>query len=324
MSLAVELGLDGAAARAVLGATRGVLEADGSGTSRGTALLDSLRRALGLSASDVANSPTDPSAIAAALPSPAARRALADALLIPVCIEGEVSERGARAVRVYADALGVRSHWVALAPALHRRSVLAVKRELFGRSPDASRILRRTWEEDGVRGLLGAAMFVAGLHRDPALAGRFRALGALPEGTLGRSFFEHLTSRGLSFPGEARGMPERMIHHDLMHVVNGYDTDPAGECELAGFYAGFADGDAYTFIVIVLATFQLGMPVSPAVVTPARGAFDPERVLAAFLRGRRLRVDVMGPWDYWALMPLSLAEARAQLGIDDVAARVER
>jgi len=108
-------------------------------------------------------------------------------------------------------------------------------------------------------------------------------------------------------------MPERMVHHDLMHVANGYDTDPAGECELAGFYAGCAGGDPFTFIVTVLATFHLGLSVSPAVVKPARGTFDPARVLAAYSRGRRVRVDVMGPWDYWALMPLSIDEARAAL-----------
>jgi hypothetical protein len=58
-----------------------------------------------------------------------------------------------------------------------------------------------------------------------------------------------------------------------------------------------------------------GLRVSPAAVTPARGAFDPERALAAFLRGRAVQVDVMGMWDYWALMPLPMAEARARLGI---------
>jgi hypothetical protein len=55
--------------------------------------------------------------------------------------------------------------------------------------------------------------------------------------------------------------------------------------------------------------------VSPAIVTPATGAFDPRRVLAAWLRGRRLNVDVLGRWDYWSLMPLTLDEARAHLGI---------
>lgn len=118
-------------------------------------------------------------------------------------------------------------------------------------------------------------------------------------------------------------MPERMIHHDIMHVLNHYDTDPAGECEIAGFYAGFCSGEAFTFIVTVLTTFHLGMKVSPAAVEPARGAFDPARVLSAFLRGRQLKVDVMGPWDYWALMPLSIGEAQRRLGLSDDSIRAE-
>jgi len=32
------------------------------------------------------------------------------------------------------------------------------------------------------------------------------------------------------------------------------------------------------------------------------------------MRGRRIRVDVMGRWDYWALMPLPIDRARATLG----------
>ena len=75
-------------------------------------------------------------------------------------------------------------------------------------------------------------------------------------------------------------------------------------------------GDSFTFVVIVLATFHLGLRVSPSVVQPSRGAFDPERALAAFVRGRGVRVDVMGPWNYSELMPLPLAEARATLTID--------
>ena len=144
---------------------------------------------------------------------------------------------------------------------------------------------------------------------------RFRATSALPEGTVGRTFFDDFEAHKLAFPGERGGMPERMVHHDLMHVVNRYGTDAAGECELAGFYAGSTPGDSFTFIVIVLATFHLGMAVSPSIVTPARLAFDPARVLAAFLRGRRLRIDVMGPWDYWAILPLPIDEAQACLGL---------
>ena len=171
------------------------------------------------------------------------------------------------------------------------------------------------WHEEGVLGLLRAIVFALGAHRDPGLAARYRALKDLPPGSCGRAVSAHFETRGLAFPGEKGGLPERMVHHDLMHVINGYDTDPAGECQLAGFYAGCADGDAFTFLVIVLATFHLALPVSPAVVQPSRGAFVPRQVLAGFLRGRRLRVDVMGPWDYWSLMPLPMEHARLALGL---------
>lgn len=290
--------------------------AAGRSSSRSEALLAVTAASLGTTVEDARRERTS---IEDATESPEVRRALVDALVIGACIETDVDAPKERVVTTYASRLGVRSPWVDLLPALRRRRVLVIKQALASRSPDARRLLGRTWSEGGVRGLFEAASFVVGLHRDAPLAARFRALSALPEGTLGRAFFEHLDGRGLTFPGEKGGLPERMIHHDLMHVVNGYGTDPAGECELAGFYAGHAsrigDPDWFTFFVIVLATFHLDLPVSPSSVTPARGAFDPSRVMPAFLRGRRVTTDVMGAWDYWSLLPLPLEESRFRLGI---------
>jgi hypothetical protein len=252
-----------------------------------------------------------------ALPSDEGRRWLVDGLIVAVCIEGEVNPARRAALEGLARGLGVRSPYLDLLPDFQARNTWAIKRGLATRSPDARRMFRRLWQEEGVLGLARAGLFVLGLHRDPQLARRFRALAAMPAGTLGHAVTEHFAARGLTFPGERGGMPERMMHHDLLHVLNGYNTDPAGECELAGFYCGFAGEGAFTFIMTVLATFHLGLSVSPAVVKPAVGAFDPERVLRAFLRGRRLSTDVMGPWDYWALMGLSLDEARERLGIGE-------
>ncbi|MBA3550437.1 MAG: hypothetical protein H0T76_28510 [Nannocystis sp.] len=316
-TLAQAFGLAPHQARVAFGALRMVVEADGPPGANGLALLAVAASTLALGDDWRAVPGTTPAEITDAFPSADARRLLVDSLLIPACIEGEVSAAGEVLVRSLAAALGVRSHWVRVLGPLRRRRVFAVKRQLVRRSPDARRLFARTWAEEGLLGMWRALRFVLGLHVDPPLAARFRGLGALPPGTLGRRFFDHFTARGLAFPGEPGGLPERMIHHDLMHVVNDYGTDPAGECELAGFYAAFCPGDAFTFVVIVLATFQLGLPVSPAVVLPARGAFDPARFIAAFLRGRQLRIDVMGPWDYWALMPLPIDAAREHLGITD-------
>lgn len=312
-SLAAVLGLTPLQARAAQGAVRAVVEADGPPRSVGARLLAVTAAALGLGDADVPV--VAPAEVRDVFVTPAVRRGLIEALVIPACIEGEVTAAGEAVVRSYARALGVRSSWADILGPLRRRHAFAVQRRLVVRSPDARRLFARTWAEEGLVGIWRAVRYVLGRYTDPASAARFRALGSLPVGTYGRAFFDHLDARGLAFPGEPGGIPERMIHHDLMHVANGYDTDPAGECALAGFYAAFCPGDAFTFIVTALASFHLGLPVSPAAVTPARGAFDPPRVLEGFLRGRRLRVDVTGPWDYWSLLPLSLEEARARLGI---------
>lgn len=299
-------------ARALLGATRSVALAAGPAEG-GARLLEVL-------ATELALPDCDSSGGVPSLSDVFAGEDLCRAigfLIVPACIDGHVSEAGQRAALELARAAGVRSPWVDLLEALRRGNVLAIKRALMTRAPDLRRMLGRTWEEEGVRGIGRAFLFAAGAFRDPALAERYRALAGYPTGTFGRAVADHFAARDLAYPGEKGGMPERMLHHDLMHVLNGYDTDPAGECELAGFYAGCADGDGLTFLAVALATFHLGLPVSPAAVTPARGAFDPARVAAAFERGLRLRVDVMGPWDYWSLFPLPVVQVRERLGIED-------
>ncbi len=308
-ALALALGLSPLQSRAAWQAARDVVLSDGEPGERSRKLLAVLSGALAVTAHDP---PADPASV---FVTEKERRTLVDALVISACIEGDVSRARERAVLELAARLGVRSHWAELLPALRRRRVLAVKRALASRSPDARRVLARTWEEEGVVGLVRAVLFVLGLHRDVAMATRFRGLAICPEGSFGRAVADHFRTRGIAFPGEKNGMPERMVHHDLLHVLNGYDTDAAGECELAAFYAAFADGDAFTFLVIVLATFHLGLRVSPSVVVPARRAFDPERALAAFVRGRGVREDVMGPWNYWELMSLPIHEVRTRLGI---------
>lgn len=320
MSLAEDLALSETQAAAAAAAIETVLESEDARGPRARRLLEIVRRELTIggvafpaSSGDVAR------AVRTAFPSRASRRVLVDVLVIAACIECDVSLAGETAVLSLAGELEVRSPWADLLPALRRRSVRTVQLALARRAPDAKRVLSRTISERGVLGLVEIVSFVAGLHRDAELAARYRALADAPLGTLGRELFDDFVARGLTFPGEKGGLPERMIHHDLMHVLNGYGTDPAGECELAGFYAGFGsrfeiDG-WFTFFVIALATFHLDMPVSPAVVLPAHGAFDPDRVLESFRRGRRLRVDVMGAWDHWPLMRLPISEARRTVGL---------
>ncbi len=318
-TLASTFKLSPAQSQAIFGATRAIVEADGPAGPHGQKLLNFARQTLEI---DVQTniSATAPFALGQAVTNPQAREFVVHVLVIAACIETRVSEAGEKLVHDYAHALGVRSHWVALLPSFRKRRTFAIKRALMRRSPDAKRLFERTWNENGFRGLWHAAKFVAGRYRNPELAARFHELKHLPVGTLGRKFYDDFTDRGLAFPGEQGGIPEKMLHHDLMHIVNDYSTEPAGECQVAGFYAGFSHGDAFTFMMIILATFHFGLAVSPAIVTPTVGVFDPEAVTAAYLRGRKLKVDVMGQWDYWQLMPLPLTEVRQRLGLPPLTA----
>lgn len=158
--LARALGLSHEQALAAWKAVRTIARADGEPGERSLRLLDVSARALGVSPHDASG--VD---LASAMPSPAMRRTLVDALVIPACIEGEISVARERAVLGIAQALGVRSHWAELLPALRLRRVWTVKHALASRSPDARRLFRRIWQEEGVLGILRAAVFVFGLHR---------------------------------------------------------------------------------------------------------------------------------------------------------------
>jgi hypothetical protein len=300
---------------AAFGAFRAIVEVEHDAGPAGANLLSVASTTLELAGDWRALPKATVEEVAQAFPDQAARHALVDALVIPACIEQKVSVAGEAEVLRFAKGLGVKSHWVSLLPAMRKNSVMAIKQRLARSSPDAKRLMSRTWNEEGLIGLLKMAAGVNGWWTDAEQSKRFRSLEQLPKHTFGRTFFDHSASRGIPFPGEKKGIPVRMLHHDLMHVVNNYDTSPAGECELAGFYAGSTTGDFFTFIVVVLATFQLGLSVSPEAVVPSKGAFDPQRVLAAFIRGRHLRVDVMGPWNFWEMFPLKLDEVQRRLGL---------
>src|SRR6185436_575458 len=113
-------------------------------------------------------------------------------------------------------------------------------------------------------------------------------------------FWEHMTSRKFSFPGEPGGLLEKQLHHDLTHVLCGYDTDPEGECQIAAFYAGYYKQDPFSFLFLVLCMFQVGVPLAPNsdFVTTAKLTFAPEKVLRAMQRGAGVKVDMTDHWDF--------------------------
>lgn len=140
------------------------------------------------------------------------------------------------------------------------------------------------------------------------------ALGALPEGTLGRAYADFLRIRNFT-PDVFEGTPEEIADpkvayvvqrlrqtHDLWHVVTGYETDPASEVALQAFTFG-----------------QLRAPSSGilALLGTLRGSQIKRDLAIDVTRGYRLGTQAIGlavfPWeDHWTT---PLVEVRAMLNL---------
>jgi ubiquinone biosynthesis protein COQ4 len=146
------------------------------------------------------------------------------------------------------------------------------------------------------------------------------ALETMPAGSLGRAYYDFMTSENLSAEGlveaskirEAPPPADEMTWfrersremHDLLHIVAGYGRDPLGEvCVLA-----------FTFAQ----SWQKGLGVIAAV-----GAYRTKRrlrdqpiwraVWQAYRQGRRAGWLLDADWEN--LLPQSLEQVRAQFGI---------
>lgn len=189
-----------------------------------------------------------------------------------------------------------------------------MKLDVIRRSYFAQTVLPEAWKAGGIRGVWKAFAPRIGRAPDPDLAWRFKQLGLLPEGTLGREYWAHLTARKFAFPGEAYGFPWQ-VTHDLGHLLGDHDTDPIGEIEQAAFEAGYMRRDPFFLIFATTMIFHLGFPVlGDNYIGTARGAFDPVRAARAYERGLACKVDLT-QWDYWPHLERPIADVRRELGI---------
>ncbi|MCA9541778.1 MAG: hypothetical protein KC620_22935 [Myxococcales bacterium] len=259
----------------------------------------------------------EPDALAAGVQRPELRQQLIGAMVIHSFASGEAGPEQLDAIRGFAQALGVElaeietlQHYVRRNLALFRFDIL---RHMY--IGDA---LAGIWHEEGVKGILKLLGGLAGLREDPALAAKYQALGDYAEGTLGRALYDHYRSHGFALPGEKHGGPPAIVLHDTAHVLGGYETDPDGEFQVAAFTAGFRSAQSWSILIFVMCQFDLGVRIAPVPggVTEI-GRLDPDRLLAALVRGTRMKVDLFDDWDFWAAAPRPLAELRVEYGIDE-------
>ena len=176
-------------------------------------------------------------------------------------------------------------------------------------------LIKEAYTAEGAMGVLrffGAMLLKAPVNRNKLWD--YKRLGLLPEGTLGREYWKHLTGIGFGFPGEPGGIADTVAYHDVAHVLAGHDTTPLGEIQQGSFQGGNRREDGFFFIQFVILQFHHGIRITP-VAPPETGYFDPEKVLWAIHRGAKSKVDMTHQWNYWPLMRLPIEQARNEIGL---------
>ncbi len=197
--------------------------------------------------------------------------------------------------------------------ALRRGRLRTVRRRAFGRALRS--LFGEAYAAEGVQGVLrfaGAMFLRLTVNKDQTW--RFKRLGLLPEGTLGREYWKHMTTVGFTFPGEPAGIPAPVAYHDVAHVLAGHAATGEGEIQQGSFQAGNRRDDGFFFVQFVLLQFHHGVKITPD-APPETGHFDPVKVLWAIHRGAQCRVDMTHQWDFWPLMSLPIDEARSRIAL---------
>lgn len=294
-----------------LRALHGVLASNRAVTPAERRFLEVIAEIHGSTVQADALAPVDTADVARAIIAPHQRKRVVQLALIAAMVEGDVTPAEAAAVKKLAHALGVDE------AGLKVLRDLAGNHRLLTRFDMTRRIMGKfggkAFEEEGFAGIRKMlAPFTGG--EDPDVAWKYKSLGLLPEGTLGRVYWEHCTARKFGFPGEKGGIPERMVFHDFGHVLSGYDTDPEGEIQQGAFQAGFVRQDGFAFLMFAIIQFHLGIKVTP-VAAGETGLFDVAKVLRAAERGSACKVDLSDHWDPFTVVNLSLSDLRRQYGI---------
>jgi hypothetical protein len=164
---------------------------------------------------------------------------------------------------------------------------------------------------------------------DPALAGRWAALGDLPAGSLGRRVWELYRARGFVFPGRPGSAPPLLAQHDWVHVLADYGTTVESELEVFAFIARANDDmRAFSLLAMVVSLFETGylrtgaglFEASPGHLSVGEGMAV--RVGDAMRRGALCHDEVTGSdsidflqvdWFAIAALPLDAAQARFRL-----------
>jgi hypothetical protein len=278
-------------------------------------MLNAARELMGAQAAVIEQTIT-PKELADAVSSVALRRQVLSGMVVMNLLDEAGSPEDAAFVNSFASELGVDSNEVRNLQQIADGDLFTMKLDVARRVWITEHLAER-WNKGGLRWLARAVGTKLGLAEETKLADRYRALGHLPQGTVGRTYFDSMRADGFPLPGEKGSQVEPVVIHDLMHVLSGYATDAEGEIQTAAFSAGNRRQDPFTYLFFVLCQFHLGIIEAPFSFS-ARGRFDPAAVVRAVNRGMAVTTDLSSGWDPWSIMAITVDDARASLGVPPV------
>jgi hypothetical protein len=308
-------------ADAVLGAMRAIALEHGDGAvtdADRTAIASAATIVLGLPDADVdALAVRTPQEVAAAMLGPEDAAQAVRLLAVMSLVDGSVDAAKTAHVAAYAAELGVEEDYLTILAEVARDEVASAAACIMRKNVDSFPRLDHTKVDAGA---VAAFFPYRDGHEDPELAAGYEALGALPEGTFGRAFFEHFKRNGFAFPGHADALAEGFTTpHDTSHVLSGYSTSQAGEICVSTFIAAMhPDPPMSAEVLPVLYSWHVGVQITP-VAGRFEGAFEPRRFWTAWDRGSATTVDVVDEaWDFWAVTGAGLDELRAEYGVPGI------
>jgi len=258
--------------------------------------------------------PITPAELAAAVPEAEWRERILRGMTLVALLDGDPTPERLATLESAAAQLDIDAAPVATFRKVLGERFLQVRIDIARRSfvPQAA---KGYIASEGLGGLLDLAKGALG-REDRALAARYHALDAYPEGSFGRHYADFIARNHFSYPGEKGGPPPPVMRHDCCHVLGGYGTTPSEECAVLSFQAGFENADPFFVILFGLAQFELGIGSSPFIAGTKHQA-DPETMLAALEHGRHVNRDLIGDtaWDPWDHFAQPIADVRALLDI---------
>jgi len=264
---------------------------------------------------EVADLPaTSPDQLAAALADDRQRALATQFLVLVPYSDTSVEAHEVDRVDEYAAALGTSPDTLTDLHMVRKGHIRRLMVDYFRRAGgevkmkgDERGLLRRTYDE--IHQYVG----------DSKMTERYLPLADYEPGTLGREFFDFYRARGFSLPGEKRSLGEEVVSHDCTHILSGFNTDGAGEINVAGFEAGMKKSDfGFELLLEVILDFQMGIDFGVQFVgyKSKVGEMDADQMMLGIHRGLGCNVDTMGPeWDFWDAAPQPVLDLRAEYNI---------